>query len=84
MKRVQSEKESERGTEHRKSIYSGRVQTTIGNIFFCASKIAFTHSAKLEKKKAIKHKYYQSYTSKDNLTMFRQVCCWEQAAPVGL
>lgn len=51
--------------------------------FFCASKIAFTHSAKLEKK-AIKHKYYQIYTLKDNLTMFRQVCYWEQPAPVGL
>ena len=78
------ERESERGTEHGKSIYSGKVETTIGNFFFfCASKIAFTHSAKSEKK-AIKHKYYQIYTSRDKSTMFRQVCCWEQAAPVGL
>lgn len=37
--------------------------------FFCASKIAYTHSAKLEKKKAIKHKYHQIYTLKDNLTI---------------
>lgn len=28
-----------------------RVETTIGRQIFCASKIAFTHSAKLEKKK---------------------------------
>lgn len=50
MKRVQSEKESERGTEHRKSIYSGRVQTTIGNIFFVLARLHLHTVQKLEKK----------------------------------
>lgn len=50
------------------------------HFFFCASKIAFTHSAKKlgeeNKKRAIKHKYDQIYTLRDNLSMFRQVCCF--------
>lgn len=58
MKRVQSEKESERGTEHRKSIYSGRVQTTIGNIFFVLARLHL-HTVQNQKRKAIKHKNYQ-------------------------
>lgn len=43
-------KERER-SRAQKSIYSGELQTTIGNIFFCASKIALTHSAKIRDKK---------------------------------
>lgn len=72
----------EQSTE--RAFTAAKLRQLLATFFFCASKIAFTHSAKLEKKKAIKHKYYQIYTLKDNFTRFRQARCWEQPAPVRL
>lgn len=80
----EKERERDRAQKEHLQLFEDELRQLLAT-FFCASKIAFTHSAKLEEKKnkAIKHKYYQIYTLKDILTMFRQVC-WEQSTPVGL
>ncbi len=52
MKRDTIREKSERGREHgKKHFTAAKLRQLLATFFFCASKIAFTHSAKLKKRK---------------------------------
>lgn len=46
-------RKSERGTEHgkKRAFTAAKLRQLLATFFFCASKIAFTHSAKIRRKK---------------------------------
>lgn len=91
MKRDTIREKSERGTGHgtkeKKSIYSGESWDNYwqrGFFFFCASKIAFTHSANNLKSKKQQNTNTLIHFWKGGNLLFRQARCWEQPAPVGI